>query len=170
MSTRSSPSPGSTADGARAADGPAEGGSARAARGLPDSADGFRRRTGRKLLFILASLLVLIALTVLGVYAGAADLQLAEIGRALVSVALPFLGIEAERTTVSILWELRLPRVVMAVLAGAGLGLAGATMQGVLRNPLTSLASNTPRFRAWLFTLEMTTPRVSSSRRFNLAK
>jgi iron complex transport system permease protein len=35
-----------------------------------------------------------------------------------------------------VIWTIRLPRVLMAVLIGAGLGLAGATMQGLLRNPL----------------------------------
>ena len=35
-----------------------------------------------------------------------------------------------------ILMELRLPRAVLAVLVGAGLGAAGAAMQGFLRNPL----------------------------------
>ena len=35
-----------------------------------------------------------------------------------------------------ILMELRLPRAVLAVTIGAGLGAAGAAMQGYLRNPL----------------------------------
>lgn len=35
-----------------------------------------------------------------------------------------------------VLWTIRGPRVVVAALVGAGLGLAGATMQGLLRNPL----------------------------------
>ena len=37
-----------------------------------------------------------------------------------------------------ILWDLRLPYAVMAVLVGASLGLAGAEMQTVLNNPLAS--------------------------------
>lgn len=36
----------------------------------------------------------------------------------------------------TIIWQIRLPRVVMAGLVGATLALAGATYQGVLRNPL----------------------------------
>ncbi len=36
----------------------------------------------------------------------------------------------------TVVWEIRLPRVLLAVLVGATLGLAGATMQGFLRNPL----------------------------------
>ncbi len=37
-----------------------------------------------------------------------------------------------------IVWEFRLPRIAMSMLAGGGLGMAGAVMQGVLRNPLAS--------------------------------
>ncbi|GAB4173226.1 MAG: iron ABC transporter permease [Terrimicrobiaceae bacterium] len=36
----------------------------------------------------------------------------------------------------SVVWNLRLPRVILAVLVGAALGMAGAVMQGVFRNPL----------------------------------
>ncbi|CAG7613848.1 Hemin transport system permease protein HmuU [Paenibacillus solanacearum] len=35
-----------------------------------------------------------------------------------------------------IIWRVRLPRVVLGMLVGAALGLAGAAFQGVLRNPL----------------------------------
>jgi iron complex transport system permease protein len=35
-----------------------------------------------------------------------------------------------------IVWAVRLPRVTMAFLCGAALGLSGATLQGVFRNPL----------------------------------
>lgn len=36
----------------------------------------------------------------------------------------------------SILWEIRLPRALLALLVGAALGLSGAALQGFLRNPL----------------------------------
>lgn len=35
-----------------------------------------------------------------------------------------------------VLWLVRAPRAVCALLVGAALGLAGAVMQGLLRNPL----------------------------------
>ena len=38
--------------------------------------------------------------------------------------------------TETIVWDLRLPRVLTAMLVGCGLALAGATFQGVVRNPL----------------------------------
>ncbi|HEX3265735.1 MAG TPA: iron chelate uptake ABC transporter family permease subunit [Candidatus Limnocylindrales bacterium] len=47
------------------------------------------------------------------------------------NVGMPWTG--AEET---IVWELRFPRVLTAMTVGAGLAVAGATFQGVLRNPL----------------------------------
>ncbi|MFB7743012.1 FecCD family ABC transporter permease [Streptomyces sp. NPDC058961] len=41
-----------------------------------------------------------------------------------------------DRVGESVLWNVRLPRVVLALLVGASLGCAGALMQGVFGNPL----------------------------------
>ena len=48
----------------------------------------------------------------------------------------PFAGEALDANAALILMELRLPRAVLAVTIGAGLGAAGAAMQGYLRNPL----------------------------------
>lgn len=37
-----------------------------------------------------------------------------------------------------IIWKMNFPRAVMAILVGAGLGIAGAVMQAVFRNPMAS--------------------------------
>ena len=50
-----------------------------------------------------------------------------------VTVADPFAQDEATR---AIVWEIRFPRALTAWLAGAALGLTGAALQGLLRNPL----------------------------------
>jgi iron complex transport system permease protein len=47
----------------------------------------------------------------------------------------PFAG-DGPANAALILAELRLPRAVLAIVVGAGLGAAGAAMQGYLRNPL----------------------------------
>lgn len=39
---------------------------------------------------------------------------------------------------IAIIWDVRLPRVIMAFIVGASLSLAGAVMQSILRNPLAS--------------------------------
>jgi len=43
-------------------------------------------------------------------------------------------GVDARQA--SVLWSIRLPRAALGLLVGAGLGVAGAALQGVFRNPL----------------------------------
>lgn len=45
-------------------------------------------------------------------------------------------GVPFEPRTDAILWNIRLPRVVLGILVGGGLAVAGAALQGVFRNPL----------------------------------
>ena len=53
-----------------------------------------------------------------------------------VSLALGLALGSAERASAEILWQIRLPRVVLAALVGAGLASAGALLQALLHNPL----------------------------------
>jgi iron complex transport system permease protein len=43
---------------------------------------------------------------------------------------------DASTTSYNILWNIRIPRTLVAVLVGVNLALAGAILQGVMRNPL----------------------------------
>lgn len=55
------------------------------------------------------------------------------------SVSIPistFWDRETNPTTYHILWNIRMPRVVLAACVGASLALAGAAFQGLLKNPL----------------------------------
>jgi iron complex transport system permease protein len=72
--------------------------------------------------------LVLLALMAVGVSLGSERLSLAEVWDGLTNPAHT-----SERV---IVWDLRLPRVILAVLVGANLAVAGALLQGVTRNPL----------------------------------
>ncbi|MEV7420785.1 iron ABC transporter permease [Streptomyces sp. NPDC089919] len=45
-------------------------------------------------------------------------------------------GAPLDRVAESVLWNVRFPRIVLALLVGAALGCAGALMQGVFGNPL----------------------------------
>ncbi len=76
---------------------------------------------------LLALLLVAVALLSLAV--GARAIPLGDVVAAL-------LHPELEGTNAMILRELRVPRTLLGILVGAGIGLAGAIMQGVTRNPL----------------------------------
>jgi iron complex transport system permease protein len=76
-------------------------------------------------LLLVGALLVsaILALTFGTLEVGVADAWRALFGR-------------GDPTDVLVVRDLRLPRMVLAVLLGAGLGISGAALQGVLRNPL----------------------------------
>lgn len=59
---------------------------------------------------------------------GAAPLSIARVAAALVGAASPGEHI--------VIWEIRAPRALAAFIVGAALGLSGAALQGLLRNPL----------------------------------
>lgn len=58
------------------------------------------------------------------------------------AVVVERLGIESGITVTpqqaSIIWSIRLPRVLLGALVGSGLALAGALLQGIFRNPLAA--------------------------------
>jgi len=93
------------------------------------------RRPGWVLVLGAAAAFGLVAL--LSTFIGPAGLSaravLAELLNALPGTSLDSGLTEQQRT---ILWELRLPRVVMGALVGGTLALSGAAYQGVFRNPL----------------------------------
>jgi iron complex transport system permease protein len=85
----------------------------------------------------LAAALVLAVAWLVGVLVGPAGLAPGDVLRGLAS-HLPLLGVHSglNDRDAAIVWELRLPRVVLGALVGGMLSLAGATYQGVFRNPL----------------------------------
>lgn len=86
---------------------------------------------GRGLWLCFAALLVLAILSMtIGKYAGPS-----EIVGALRAIAL---GEPSDPVLSTVLWNVRLPRIAGALLIGAALAAAGATYQGLFRNPLVS--------------------------------
>jgi iron complex transport system permease protein len=79
-------------------------------------------------LVLAGAALVLLALMAVGVSLGSERLSLAEVWDGLTN--------PAHTSDRIIVWDLRLPRVILAVLVGANLAVAGALLQGVTRNPL----------------------------------
>ncbi len=75
---------------------------------------------------VLAALLL--AAAVASLFAGSVAVAPAEVARSL-------LGGDASVREI-IVWQLRVPRTLLAMLIGASLGLSGAVLQGLLRNPL----------------------------------
>jgi iron complex transport system permease protein len=84
-----------------------------------------------------ASLVGLLVLAVIAIGFGSVAIAPAEIV-AIVAHRLFGLQLGAAWTPASdaIVWDLRIPRVITAAVVGAGLAVAGATFQGLLRNPL----------------------------------
>ena len=85
---------------------------------------------GGAVAFLVVSLLA-------GVVAGPIDLGVGAIlESAAAKLHVPGASSSLTPTEEAILWEIRVPRVVLGALVGAMLALAGATYQGVFRNPL----------------------------------
>jgi iron complex transport system permease protein len=84
-----------------------------------------------------ASVAVLLVAIVVGVAVGPAHLSLGGIAGSIFA-RLPFVHGSSDLTAQqeSILWSLRVPRVVLGALAGGTLAIAGAAYQGTFRNPL----------------------------------
>lgn len=97
-----------------------------------------RRRAGlpRPALLAVAGLVALGLAIVVGVAAGSVAVAPGDT----LGILLGALGLPVDQTWApaaeTIVLELRLPRVLTAAVVGAGLAVAGATFQGLLRNPL----------------------------------
>ncbi|MFJ9208718.1 FecCD family ABC transporter permease [Streptomyces sp. NPDC102264] len=95
-----------------------------------------RRRLPGSTTVLTAGLLgALVALCLLSAGIGAYHIPLGDV-LASVQHRIGLGGAALDRVGESVLWNVRLPRVVLALLVGASLGCAGALMQGVFGNPL----------------------------------
>lgn len=92
-----------------------------------------RRRTAGPLALGMAVALAVLCLLSAGL--GAYDIPLGDVLGSLLHRA-GLGGAALDRVGESVLWNVRLPRVALALLVGASLGCAGALMQGVFGNPL----------------------------------
>ena len=86
--------------------------------------------------YILPSLaLSVVAATLIALSVGGANLSLTEIVATIKNIVT---GRPADDTLTRILFSIRLPRIVLALAVGAGMGLAGLASQTLFRNPLAS--------------------------------
>ena len=84
----------------------------------------------RKVVFLAVCLGVLVLLAFVSVGVGSVMLPIADVIQALLY--------HSPGNAETIIWNIRLPRVLAAITCGAGLAAAGVVMQSVLRNPLSS--------------------------------
>jgi len=85
----------------------------------------------RKLAGIFLLLLAVLVLAVAAASVGAASVGIREV---LLAILGKFFPVECGRLARIVVWQMRLPRILMAFLAGAGLAVSGTAMQGILRN------------------------------------
>lgn len=98
-----------------------------------------RRAPGERIAHgnVLGALALLLALTIIiGAGIGAFAISPREVAAVLLHKLGLELGWPYTAQQEAVLTAIRLPRVALAVLVGAGLGAAGAAMQGLFRNPL----------------------------------
>jgi iron complex transport system permease protein len=92
----------------------------------------------RSRLYALAALaLVLMPVMLIGVSIGSTDIPFSTTCKIVLS-KLPFVSITPDwpAPLETVILDIRMPRVVLAAIAGAALSMAGATYQGLFRNPL----------------------------------
>ncbi len=97
----------------------------------------YDRLTAEKFFTLLLLWVLLLLTAIVATTLGAADLTFRDTISAIVSKIThplePLRGVKE-----FIVWEFRLPRVLMAIVAGGGLAVSGITLQATLRNPLVS--------------------------------
>ncbi|MFE0424658.1 FecCD family ABC transporter permease [Streptomyces sp. NPDC058953] len=86
-------------------------------------------RRARGVLLVTASAALLLVLVTVSMLYGALDVPAAEVWRTL-------LGDAPDSRVDNAIWAVRVPRTGLGIAAGAALGLAGALMQALTRNPL----------------------------------
>jgi iron complex transport system permease protein len=94
----------------------------------------FLGRDHRRHIVLLAAVLLAIAGALVAISVGAVAIPLRILPALLLS------GPEGADGAGAVLWAIRLPRVLLALLVGATLAVAGAALQGVFRNPLADPA------------------------------
>lgn len=91
----------------------------------------YNRYIGRKMTLVVTSVGLLAMAFVIAISMGVANLSITEVVSSL-------LGVDVARRVDIIIWNIRLPQALTAVVAGGGLAVSGVVMQSILRNPLGS--------------------------------
>lgn len=95
----------------------------------------FKHHHAKKILFLSTVSVGILLLVGIAASLGSYNLTLTEVFTTILAGIFPSLSLPESVANV-IIWEIRLPRIAMAIVCGASLGVAGAILQGVLRNPL----------------------------------
>ena len=100
------------------------------------SAPPLPRSGGAPFLLVGALVVGLLGSMAVAVSLGAASVPLADVRRLIWAALVNGTIAREDFSTYSILWDLRVPRVLLAALVGAGLAIAGVACQALVRTPL----------------------------------
>ena len=97
----------------------------------------YQKFISRKMLFLMLLALVIVLLTGYAATQGSANISVLDVYSAILARFFPG-HFHSDWFSDTIVWELRLHRILLTIVAGTGLAIAGAVMQGILKNPLAS--------------------------------
>jgi len=97
----------------------------------------YRKVVAKRTLFIVVSVVVLFVLVGVALALGSADMSVFDAYSAVFARFFPSL-FHTSSLADTVVWTLRLPRILLAVFAGAILAMGGCTTQAILRNPLAT--------------------------------
>ncbi len=93
------------------------------------------RKIDKFILFMIFSLSIILCLIFLSLFVGRFYVSPNEVISVLTS---KLLSSSVEEISTTVVWEIRFPRLLLAILVGAGLAASGAAFQGCFYNPLVS--------------------------------
>ncbi len=91
----------------------------------------YNRSIYLKIVFGLAMISLLLLIIIYSIAVGSYSIPVPDVVNIL-------LNRYTETTAYNVIWNIRVPRILTAIISGAGLSVAGAAMQSLLRNPLGS--------------------------------
>jgi iron complex transport system permease protein len=97
----------------------------------------YQKFVGRKALFLLLLMLGIVLLSGIAATLGSANISVTEVYSTIMARFFPSY-FQTTWFSDTIVWGLRLHRILLAVVGGMGLAIAGSVMQGILKNPLAS--------------------------------
>ncbi|MBP2143335.1 iron complex transport system permease protein [Methanococcus voltae] len=96
----------------------------------------YKENNKKESAIFIAGLLLLFLTVLYSATVGSADISPITVFYSILSKFMPLANVDEFAN--SMIWNLRLPRIILGVIAGAGFAIAGSSMQGITRNPLVS--------------------------------
>ena len=112
--------------------------------GRPAASEVFRTRMRRRVVLFATLLVLLVGVVLFSVSVGQYHIPVGDVPRILIA------GPEGASLAESVVWKIRLPRLVLGLLVGAALGVSGALMQAVIVFNITIFGTSTVPVAAFI--------------------